>query len=239
MIIQVKCLPWNGSRTITLWAAVTTGAISWVWRCGAAVKWRYFTNCIAVIVLFHRGHFDLLLERNEKKKTFSKVTILVGIVTKFKWTTLHWFYDVVTNPSSTDMLNIYKRIFLNFSVYSDSSWSYSACKWGSGGNKLMQTTLISFQEITQQFSGFRQGMSYTNNADFDFTWTTWTVVTDASAEIICASPHPNRQAGNFRPWENKLACFTHSSQSREWGGRGNETDRRREGKKLNKTKGTG
>lgn len=56
------------------------------------------------------------------------------------------------------------------------------------------------------------------------------MVTDGNAEIICAFPHPNRQAGNFRPRENKLACFTHSSQSRRVrgkGGRDRQADRRR------------
>lgn len=50
------------------------------------------------------------------------------------------------------------------------------------------------------------------------------MVTDGSAEIIRAFPHPNRQAGNFRPRENKLARFTHSSQSGGRGGRGPETE---------------
>lgn len=66
--------------------------------------------------------------------------------------------------------------------------------------------------------------------------TIWAVVTDGKAEIICASTHPNRQAGNFRPWENKLACFTHSSQSGEWGGRENETDRQRQNTDQDKRK---
>lgn len=95
------------------------------------------------------------------------------------------------------------------------------------GNELLKNTLISSQETTPTALRVSLGAElYKQRWFWFYSDDASRGVTDGSAEINGAFPHPNRQAGNFRPWENKLACFTHSSQSRWWGGR--ERDRQKD-----------